>query len=147
MVKERAPGISRIGWRVSRRKMFCPKCKAEYRVGFTRCSDCHIDLVDQLPPEKPTRKPLPDVTIDARRFGPDPELVAIRTYSNNFDADFAKSVLDAAGIECVIKGSQHTPYHAGIALGQGLELVVRAEDAEDADRILETDVTDETDPD
>lgn len=25
--------------------MFCPLCKAEFRDGFTRCSDCHIPLV------------------------------------------------------------------------------------------------------
>ena len=32
--------------------MYCPKCKAEYRPGFTRCSDCFVDLVDQLPAEE-----------------------------------------------------------------------------------------------
>jgi hypothetical protein len=25
--------------------MFCPLCKAEFRQGFTTCSDCHINLV------------------------------------------------------------------------------------------------------
>jgi hypothetical protein len=25
--------------------MFCPLCKAEYRLGFLECSDCHIALV------------------------------------------------------------------------------------------------------
>lgn len=29
--------------------MFCPVCRAEYRSGFTRCSDCDVDLVPQLP--------------------------------------------------------------------------------------------------
>jgi hypothetical protein len=28
--------------------MFCPDCKAEYRPGFTRCSDCGLDLVEHL---------------------------------------------------------------------------------------------------
>jgi hypothetical protein len=28
--------------------MFCPDCKAEYRPGFTRCSDCSLDLVEHL---------------------------------------------------------------------------------------------------
>lgn len=28
--------------------MFCPKCKCEYREGFTKCSDCGISLVDEL---------------------------------------------------------------------------------------------------
>ena len=31
--------------------MFCPQCKAEYRPGFTRCADCDVDLVVELPKE------------------------------------------------------------------------------------------------
>jgi hypothetical protein len=27
--------------------MFCPVCKSEYREGFTKCSDCGVDLVDR----------------------------------------------------------------------------------------------------
>jgi hypothetical protein len=33
--------------------MFCPECKAEYRPGFTRCADCRVDLVANLPETKP----------------------------------------------------------------------------------------------
>lgn len=29
--------------------MICPRCKAEYRPGFTRCADCDVDLVRELP--------------------------------------------------------------------------------------------------
>ena len=29
--------------------MFCPQCHAEYRPGFTHCSDCDVDLVENLP--------------------------------------------------------------------------------------------------
>ena len=29
--------------------MFCPQCHAEYRPGFTHCSDCDVDLVHELP--------------------------------------------------------------------------------------------------
>jgi hypothetical protein len=28
--------------------MFCPECTAEYRPGFTRCSDCDVALVERL---------------------------------------------------------------------------------------------------
>jgi hypothetical protein len=28
--------------------MFCPRCKAEYRRGFTRCSDCDVELVENF---------------------------------------------------------------------------------------------------
>jgi len=31
--------------------MFCPNCKIEYRTGFTKCSDCGVDLVEHLPEE------------------------------------------------------------------------------------------------
>src|SRR5260370_35253417 len=30
--------------------MYCPKCKAEYRQGFTRCADCDVELVHEPPP-------------------------------------------------------------------------------------------------
>ena len=33
--------------------MICPNCSVEYREGFTRCSDCDVDLVDS-PPAPPT---------------------------------------------------------------------------------------------
>jgi|SRR5579859_104657 len=29
--------------------MFCPQCHVEYRPGFTRCTDCDVDLVPVLP--------------------------------------------------------------------------------------------------
>jgi len=29
--------------------MFCPQCRAEYRPGFTRCADCDLELVYELP--------------------------------------------------------------------------------------------------
>ena len=29
--------------------MFCPSCRSEYRVGFARCSDCGVELVETLP--------------------------------------------------------------------------------------------------
>lgn len=29
--------------------MFCPQCHVEYRPGFTRCTDCEVDLVHELP--------------------------------------------------------------------------------------------------
>ena len=29
--------------------MFCPVCKTEYREGFKTCSDCLVELVDELP--------------------------------------------------------------------------------------------------
>lgn len=30
--------------------MYCPKCRTEYRDGFTKCADCQIPLVAELTP-------------------------------------------------------------------------------------------------
>jgi len=113
--------------------MFCPQCKAEYRVGFTRCSDCDVDLVDYLPPDPPRQ----DAPWDVK---PQAELVVIRTFLNGFDAGLAKSVLEAAGIESEIKSYDAGKLSPRIGLEGGIELLVRLEDAEDADRILSTEV-------
>jgi len=111
--------------------MFCPKCKAEYRVGFLRCSDCDIALVDRLPePEEAPR--------DVR---PHAELVVIRTFEKLLDADFAKSVLEAAGIESEVWHGHRGQLSPELGLPIGIQLLVRSEDAAAADEILNTDVS------
>jgi Putative prokaryotic signal transducing protein len=32
--------------------MYCPICRSEYRAGFTRCNDCDVALVAELPAEE-----------------------------------------------------------------------------------------------
>ena len=36
--------------------MWCTQCRQEYRPGFTRCSDCDLDLVDEQPDPAPADK-------------------------------------------------------------------------------------------
>lgn len=31
---------------------WCPKCRDEYQEGYTFCSDCNVELVEELPPEE-----------------------------------------------------------------------------------------------
>jgi hypothetical protein len=38
--------------------MYCPKCRDEFREGFTRCEGCNVDLVDSLN-EAPARSTAP----------------------------------------------------------------------------------------
>jgi hypothetical protein len=40
--------------------MFCPRCCAEYREGFARCSDCEVDLLDGLPARSPRDSNVPE---------------------------------------------------------------------------------------
>ena len=28
---------------------WCPKCKAEFREGFSVCNTCHVPLIDHIP--------------------------------------------------------------------------------------------------
>jgi len=30
--------------------MFCPKCRCEYREGFSECADCQVELIPKLAP-------------------------------------------------------------------------------------------------
>lgn len=39
--------------------MFCPNCKAEYRKGYVKCSECGCELVEKLPENTETRMPSP----------------------------------------------------------------------------------------
>jgi hypothetical protein len=57
--------------------------KSGYRVGFTRCSDCNVALVEHLPIEPPHQ--------------PEAQLVVIRSYPSVIEADLAQNALGAAG--------------------------------------------------
>ena len=75
------------------------------------------------------------MAVDRVNKGDDIELIVIRTFSTEFEANLAKTALEAAGIEAMIQGhrartSDFEPRASGIAL------VVRAEDAEDAETVL-----------
>lgn len=68
--------------------MYCPKCRSEFRPGFTECAECGVRLVDELPP-----KPLPEYA-DLRTvmFAPSEMILML-----------AKSRLEAEGIPCLTK--------------------------------------------
>jgi len=73
--------------------MYCPECGVEYRAGFTECADCHVGLVEQLPP--PTEVPSPDL-----------ELVRILEGNNQVVEAVAKMVLEEAGIPFYMEGEE-----------------------------------------
>ena len=78
--------------------MYCPKCRCEYRDGFTECSDCKISLVAQLPIEK-IEKSMESV-----------EYKEIRSTLRQDDVSIIKSILDANGINYVIHSDASTMY-------------------------------------
>jgi len=65
---------------------WCPECGAEYREGFTRCSDCDAPLVDAPPPAAGT---------PAR---PGPEWAEVASYRTTEEAHLAAGLLEENGI-------------------------------------------------
>ena len=65
------------------------------------------------------------------------EIVVLRTYNDLFSAEVAKSALEAAGIECLVRSDNGGgQYPAALAWSNGVELLVREADAARADEIL-----------
>jgi hypothetical protein len=100
--------------------MFCPKCRAEYREGFSTCADCNVELVDELLPE------------------PEPEFVeyeeVLATYSQT-DIALIKSALDAEEITYFFKGE----YFAHVSpFADPARLMVRKDQVKDAQNLLKS---------
>lgn len=64
------------------------------------------------------------------------ELVVVATFGNQIDAAVAKSALEAAGIESIVKSDDAGGVQPGLWAGQGVQLLVREEDLERAHEVL-----------
>jgi hypothetical protein len=72
---------------------FCPSCRCEYRLGFTRCTDCDLELVESLPEEKPEEFHENDV-----------ELVELASFPDYSEAEMIQELLEGNGITTVLRG-------------------------------------------
>ena len=117
---------------------FCPKCRVEYREGFTVCADCGVPLVHELPPEE--RKPE-----EWDESGVEPETpgsgdwVTLLEGADTSQMMVARSLLDSAGIPFIVKGEllQDLIEPGRIGVGYSIpagpvRLQVQREDLEDA---------------
>jgi hypothetical protein len=67
--------------------MYCPRCRVEYRDGFTECSDCHVPLVSGAVVPDPQDP-----------FDPTLDLVVVLETEDRVQAAMAKGLLEEAGI-------------------------------------------------
>ena len=66
------------------------------------------------------------------------DLVAVRTYGNRFEAEIAKSALEAADIPALIRTDDAGGLRPGLWVGNRVVLVVNAQDFDQAIEILDT---------
>jgi hypothetical protein len=120
------------------RYRYCPRCRCEYRPGFEICTDCGVDLVDQLPPEPP-----PDVEALQSWVGTDP--VAVLTTLHEVNAHLARSALVDAGIPSVVWSSGHGAYygHAIPLAPFPHRVMVHKDDEAEARELLAAEFSDE----
>ena len=72
----------------------------------------------------------------------DADLVIVRTFLNPFDAELAKSALEAAEIESIVQADDAGGVDPGLWVGRGVRLIVRTEDAARAEEVLGKDSQD-----
>ena len=66
----------------------------------------------------------------------DSDLVVVQQFLNRFEADVAKSALDAADIPSLLRADDAAGLRPAMSLGSPVELLVRADDATRAAEIL-----------
>lgn len=85
--------------------MFCPECRSELREGFTRCSECDVDLVATLPEEA--------------EIGKDHQAEIYEIVFETSEVDLLplyKSVLDSAKIPYLTQGEDMANLYPGLGL-------------------------------
>jgi hypothetical protein len=89
--------------------MFCPQCHAEYRPGFTHCTDCDVDLVYELANEERERFEqhvqtwMPAEALDGEDFRP------LVQYESSLTCADRCLILQEAGIPYRVKELPHCP--------------------------------------
>ena len=91
--------------------MFCPKCKDEFRPGFTRCANCNVDLVESLSGAAQVSAPTGPAIPACSPLS----LVEYCGFVSLEDARRARDLLlgDAIGTEIAIRASAGKPEGSG----------------------------------
>ena len=121
---------------------FCPECDAEFRPGFTECSDCGVPLVyrtgdDEFPSTLPVDEEPGELPPDSEKPEKQSRLVVVRRFTTEFEAQIAEAALVAAGIRATLSKDDCGGMRPALALTQGVDLFVWAEDAPAAMDVLD----------
>jgi len=81
-------------------------------------------LVEELPPRQ------------SSQLG-NAELVVVRTYPTVIEAELAKTALESVGIDSMVRSDNQGGQSPGLTFTRGAELLVRADDIEAADDMLD----------
>lgn len=103
--------------------MFCPICKAEYKSGFTICSDCNAQLVEEFPQVLPEES-----------HG----MINLYSPNNEMELIMIKSLLDAEEINYFVKNENFGSMEAGpqIALFNKRIIMVQDDQLERASELI-----------
>jgi hypothetical protein len=100
--------------------MFCPKCKSEYKEGISKCADCDVALINNLPPEMELE---PDF-IEYENV--------LETY-NHTDVAMIQSLLDGSGITYYADGEMFSNARPFI---EPVRIMVKTDQVEMAKEVL-----------
>jgi hypothetical protein len=121
---------------------WCPKCGAEYREGFSTCSDCNVALVDAAPAAEPHDHKRPDVH---GPFSPDDDTVELLV-TNPLEAEVIVARLRSEGIPAAVFASEgYDSYGPLLANADGARVMVRRSDLEVATALTTEDRSTQSD--
>ena len=103
---------------------WCPKCKAEYREGFTECSTCRVPLVDTLPEENEENKKPEEFVLPDGMEKP----IAVYTAKNRLEAEMVCDMLRENDIVVLHRPAafRQIQAYSGADARFGVEIVVDA---------------------
>ena len=113
---------------------WCPKCKAEYREGFTECSTCKVPLMDTLPEENEVLEREKFVLPDGME-----KPIAVYTASNRLEAETICDLLREHDIAVLDRPAafRQIQAYSGADARFGVEIMVDASQTAQARALIE----------
>ena len=102
--------------------MFCPVCKVEYRSGFSRCTDCDVDLVQELPAE-PVRTKTEKAIADKGQVKSPAKSVAtfaLHQFIGMYGIPYTAPIVFSLAFKCLLLFGRSYPRRAFYSIVSGL---------------------------